>query len=37
MKFFLVLLYFASWATIPHLLLLKKRPAATLAFADALS
>ena len=32
MKLFLVLVYFASWATIPHLLLLKKRPAATLAW-----
>ena len=28
----LLLGYFASWAFIPHLLLLKKRPAATLAW-----
>jgi len=28
----LCLCYFATWATIPHLLLLKKRPAATLAW-----
>ncbi len=32
MKLFLLLCYFASWAFIPHLLLLKKRPAATLAW-----
>ncbi len=32
MKLFLVLCYFASWAFIPHLLLLKKRPTATLAW-----
>ncbi len=32
MKIFLLLCYFASWAFIPHLLLLKKRPAATLAW-----
>lgn len=32
MKTFLLLCYFASWGFIPHLLLLKKRPAATLAW-----
>ena len=32
MKTFLLLLYVASWGFIPHLLLLKKRPAATLAW-----
>ncbi len=32
MKTFLALSYLATWATIPHLLLLKKRPAATLAW-----
>jgi cardiolipin synthase len=31
-KICLILLYFASWGTIPHLLLLKKRPTATLAW-----
>ncbi len=32
MKTALLLCYFATWAFIPHLLLLKKRPAATLAW-----
>jgi cardiolipin synthase len=32
MKTFLLCCYFAGWALIPHLLLLKKRPAATLAW-----
>ena len=32
MKIFLLLLYLAAWGFIPHLLLLKKRPAATLAW-----
>jgi cardiolipin synthase len=32
MKTFILLCYFATWAAIPHLLLLKKRPAATLAW-----
>ncbi len=32
MKTFLLVAYFASWAFIPHLLLLKKRPTATLAW-----
>jgi len=32
MKTVLVLGYFATWAAIPHLLLLKKRPTATLAW-----
>ncbi len=32
MKTFLLVCYLASWAFIPHLLLLKKRPAATLAW-----
>lgn len=32
MKIFLLVCYFASWAAIPHLLLLKKRPSATLAW-----
>lgn len=32
MKTTLLLCYFAGWALIPHLLLLKKRPAATLAW-----
>jgi len=32
MKTFFLLSYFATWAAIPHLLLLKKRPAATLAW-----
>ncbi|MBI3887136.1 MAG: cardiolipin synthase [Opitutae bacterium] len=32
MKIFFLLCYFASWSFIPHLLLLKKRPAATLAW-----
>ena len=32
MKIFLITCYFASWLAIPHLLLLKKRPAATLAW-----
>jgi cardiolipin synthase len=32
MKTALVLCYFVTWVTIPHLLLLKKRPAATLAW-----
>jgi cardiolipin synthase len=32
MKTFIALCYFATWAAIPHLLLLKKRPAATLAW-----
>ena len=32
MKLFLLVCYFASWGFIPHLLLLKKRPAATLAW-----
>src|SRR5688500_11956262 len=32
MKTFLLLCYFAGWTLIPHLLLLKKRPAATLAW-----
>ncbi|HWA08794.1 MAG TPA: cardiolipin synthase [Opitutaceae bacterium] len=32
MKTFLLLSYFATWGFIPHLLLLKKRPAATLAW-----
>ena len=32
MKTFFLLCYFATWAFIPHLLLLKKRPAATLAW-----
>ena len=32
MKTFLLLGYFAGWALLPHLLLLKKRPAATLAW-----
>lgn len=32
MKIVLLVCYFASWAFIPHLLLLKKRPAATLAW-----
>jgi cardiolipin synthase A/B len=32
MKIFLLLCYFTTWATIPHLLLLKKRPTATLAW-----
>lgn len=32
MKIFLLICYFASWGFIPHLLLLKKRPAATLAW-----
>jgi len=31
-KICLIVLYFASWGTIPHLLLLKKRPSATLAW-----
>jgi cardiolipin synthase len=31
-KTFLLLCYFASWTAIPHLLLLKKRPTATLAW-----
>src|ERR1700679_994210 len=32
MKTALLLCYFATWAAIPHLLLLKKRPTATLAW-----
>ncbi|MBL9201128.1 MAG: cardiolipin synthase [Opitutaceae bacterium] len=32
MKLFLLLSYLATWALIPHLLLLKKRPTATLAW-----
>jgi cardiolipin synthase len=32
MKTVLVLCYFATWTTVPHLLLLKKRPTATLAW-----
>ena len=32
MKVFLLVLYLATWGLIPHLLLLKKRPAATLAW-----
>src|SRR5665213_1137004 len=32
MKSFLLLCYFATWCAIPHLLLLKKRPSATLAW-----
>ena len=32
MKSFLIISYFATWAFIPHLLLLKKRPTATLAW-----
>src|SRR5258706_14998060 len=32
MKIFLLVCYFAGWAFIPHLLLLKKRPSATLAW-----
>ncbi len=32
MKILLILCYFATWGFIPHLLLLKKRPAATLAW-----
>lgn len=32
MKLFLLLCYLATWAFIPHLLLLKKRPTATLAW-----
>lgn len=32
MKTFLLICYFASWTAIPHLLLLKKRPTATLAW-----
>ena len=32
MKTALILCYFATWAFIPHLLLLKKRPSATLAW-----
>jgi len=32
MKTFLLICYFASWGFIPHLLLLKKRPTATLAW-----
>ncbi|MDO8541535.1 MAG: cardiolipin synthase [Opitutaceae bacterium] len=32
MKTILLLTYFAGWALIPHLLMLKKRPAATLAW-----
>ncbi len=32
MKTLLLVLYFATWGFIPHLLLLKKRPAATLAW-----
>jgi cardiolipin synthase len=32
MKTFLLLCYFATWSAIPHLLLLKKRPTATLAW-----
>src|SRR5581483_2518011 len=32
MKTALLCVYFAGWALIPHLLLLKKRPAATLAW-----
>ena len=32
MKIFLLLCYLATWGFIPHLLLLKKRPAATLAW-----
>jgi cardiolipin synthase len=32
MKIALLLCYFATWAFIPHLLLLKKRPSATLAW-----
>ncbi|HZZ20764.1 MAG TPA: cardiolipin synthase [Opitutaceae bacterium] len=32
MKIALILCYFATWAFIPHLLLLKKRPSATLAW-----
>lgn len=32
MKIVLALCYLATWAAIPHLLLLKKRPAATLAW-----
>ena len=32
MKAFLLVCYFATWGFIPHLLLLKKRPAATLAW-----
>jgi cardiolipin synthase A/B len=32
MKIALVLCYFATWTAIPHLLLLKKRPSATLAW-----
>lgn len=32
MQTFLLICYFATWAFIPHLLLLKKRPAATLAW-----
>ena len=32
MKPFLIIVYFAGWAAIPHLLLLKKRPQATLAW-----
>src|SRR5476649_2077255 len=32
MKTFLLLCYLVSWGFIPHLLLLKKRPAATLAW-----
>jgi len=31
-KPFLIIVYFAGWAAIPHLLLLKKRPQATLAW-----
>jgi len=32
MKYFFLICYFATWAAIPHLLLLKKRPSATLAW-----
>jgi hypothetical protein len=32
MKTLLLVCYFATWGFIPHLLLLKKRPAATLAW-----
>jgi len=32
MKILLILCYLTTWATIPHLLLLKKRPSATLAW-----
>ncbi|HKB89757.1 MAG TPA: cardiolipin synthase, partial [Opitutaceae bacterium] len=32
MTYFLIVSYFATWAAIPHLLLLKKRPTATLAW-----